>query len=488
MAHHITEPTELFPHLEHRDLQVVHEVKALIQDHLYSGARDYSFQNGLVDFYIRTNSQHAMDILCKVREPWDKPLLDKLNDTMKAGAKLQSLTLLLHIVTRQPSWLYKIVQTNLYASLIQCLKTSCDCSVIMCGLLTITTLLPMIPSLIGPSLHDIFEIFSRFVDWNIQRPGNVPEVYHLHIQTAVYTLFHRLYGMFPWNFLQFLRDNYAKRQQDVNETIMPMLVRVRLHPQLILGSGKIETEAARWRKMEVHDILTECSRISLDSAESARDEWSLYNVSAAGSESGRASSSLSSVVNQARRTSSPWTHPVSTNSTDQRQKQVSQQRLHPRGAAPPAGAASENLVGLVDSTAMIWSPSVFCGLSTPASSRPGSPGSILDSSFNSSLQLMSATHHPTPLNTPRLPRLANLTDDVKAAGYGGTDGASLVPVGKSSSAVRLKGKVPSNLRNLPLAHRTVSAPSTPGYAAEEERPVFTHQEAQRRRRGQMLQF
>lgn len=41
MAHHITEPTELFPHLEHRDLQVVHEVKALIQDHLYSGGKHF---------------------------------------------------------------------------------------------------------------------------------------------------------------------------------------------------------------------------------------------------------------------------------------------------------------------------------------------------------------------------------------------------------------------------------------------------------------
>lgn len=461
MAHHISEATEYFPHLESRDLHVVQEFKALIQDHLYSGARDHSFQNALVDYYIRTNSQHAMDILCKVREPLDKPLLDKLNDSMKMGAKLQSLTLLSHIVRRQPTWLYKIVQTNLFASLLQCLKTTDDCSVIMCGLLTITTLLPMIPSLIGPSLKDIFEIFTRFAEWNLQRPGHVPDVYHLHLHAAVYALFHRLYGMFPWNFLEFLRSHYAGKSIEFNANILPMFERVRLHPQLILGSDKFETEAARWRKMEVHDVLTECSRVSLDVTECTRDSLSLYNMSAS-SDSGRVSSSTTNLISQSRKTSSPFDTIRTSDELKQRQS------LHQKHKV----AASAT--GPADLTTVLWSPSVLCGLATPPSSRPGSPGSsLLDASFNSSIQLISTTNTPTPFTTPLTtprdsPHNVHLVDDSSVSVA--TEGTPTSNVGRSNSASKVKSKVPPSLKNLPHAHKTVSAPSTPGYAERKSVP------------------
>lgn len=152
--------------------------------------------------------------------------------------------------------------------------------------------------------------------------------------------------------------------------------------------------------------------------------------------------------------------------SDQKQKQL----LHQR----PLRAALEVATGtgLVDQSAMIWSPSVFCGLTTPPSSRPGSPGgSLLDASFNSSLQLLSSTNTPTPLNTPRdSPGLSNLTDDVKAAGYGGMENSAAGQIGRSSSASKLRGKVPPTLRSLPMAHKTVSAPSTPGYAERKSTP------------------
>ena len=48
--------------------------------------------------------------------------MDRMNDNMKAGHKLQSLTLLSHVVRRQPSWLHKIVQAPLFMSLLNCLK------------------------------------------------------------------------------------------------------------------------------------------------------------------------------------------------------------------------------------------------------------------------------------------------------------------------------------------------------------------------------
>ena len=36
--------------------------------------------------------------------------------------------------------------------------------------------------------------------------GNAPEVYLLHLHVAVYMFFHRLYAMYPNNFLVYLRN------------------------------------------------------------------------------------------------------------------------------------------------------------------------------------------------------------------------------------------------------------------------------------------
>ena len=41
-------------------------------------------------------------------------------------------------------------------------------------------------------------------------PGNAPEVHLLHLHVAVYMFFHRLYAMYPNNFLAYLRVTYSK--------------------------------------------------------------------------------------------------------------------------------------------------------------------------------------------------------------------------------------------------------------------------------------
>ncbi len=139
---------------------------------------------------------------------------------MKAGHKMQSLTLLSHVVRRQPSWLRKIVQAPLFISLLNCLKMDTDIPVIMCGLLSVTTLLPMIPSLVGPSLPEIFRVFSHLASWNVTKPGGIPDVYQLHLQVAVYALFHRLYGMYPLSFLQYLRSYYQNRNEEFKKAVL----------------------------------------------------------------------------------------------------------------------------------------------------------------------------------------------------------------------------------------------------------------------------
>lgn len=43
-------------------------------------------------------------------------------------------------------------------------------------------------------------------------PGHVAEISLVHLHTSVYALFHRLYGMYPCNFVSFLRSHYSMKE------------------------------------------------------------------------------------------------------------------------------------------------------------------------------------------------------------------------------------------------------------------------------------
>lgn len=43
-------------------------------------------------------------------------------------------------------------------------------------------------------------------------PGHVSEVYLIHLHASVYSLFHRLYGMYPCNFVSYLRSHYSMKE------------------------------------------------------------------------------------------------------------------------------------------------------------------------------------------------------------------------------------------------------------------------------------
>lgn len=42
--------------------------------------------------------------------------------------------------------------------------------------------------------------------------GHVSEVYLIHLHASVYSLFHRLYGMYPCNFVSYLRSHYSMKE------------------------------------------------------------------------------------------------------------------------------------------------------------------------------------------------------------------------------------------------------------------------------------
>ncbi|CAG0884668.1 unnamed protein product [Darwinula stevensoni] len=225
--------------------------------------------NGLVDYFLCTGSSHCLEIIGGVREPHDKHLFDKLSDCLRhASLRSEALSLLSHVVRRQPSWLYKISQHSLLKDLLKLLKVESDAVVLLSALLILVSILPVIPSYITPYLNDIFDIFSRVAAMVNEQRTVSPET-HPHLHVALYAFFQRLYGMYPCNFLSYLRQHYSHRQSLVVFThiVKPMLDRVRLHPLLVTASKEAEAGLTRWKHMETHDIVVECARISLDAGE-----------------------------------------------------------------------------------------------------------------------------------------------------------------------------------------------------------------------------
>uniref|UniRef100_A0A4W6FDJ9 TSC complex subunit 1b n=1 Tax=Lates calcarifer TaxID=8187 RepID=A0A4W6FDJ9_LATCA len=109
---------DLLPLLETSDLHQLEEIRGLINEQL-STERGSMLLNGLVDYFLETNSAQAMHILSFSQ----RHLLDKMNECMtKQACRLPTLTLLGHVIRKQPSWIHKIARYPLLLSLLKCLK------------------------------------------------------------------------------------------------------------------------------------------------------------------------------------------------------------------------------------------------------------------------------------------------------------------------------------------------------------------------------
>uniref|UniRef100_A0A667ZS97 TSC complex subunit 1b n=1 Tax=Myripristis murdjan TaxID=586833 RepID=A0A667ZS97_9TELE len=373
MAREQPNVVDLLPLLETSDLHQLEEIRGLINEHLNT-ERGSMLLNGLVDYFLETNSAQAMHILSSVREPHDKHLLDKMNECMtKQACRLPTLTLLGHVVRKQPSWIHKIARYPLLLSLLKCLKTDTDVVVLITGVLVLITLLPMIPQAGKQHLWEFFDIFGRLASWNLKNPGHVSEVYLIHLHASVYSLFHRLYGMYPCNFVSYLRSHYSMKEnmETFEEVVKPMLEHVRIHPELVTGTKDHELDPTRWKKFEIHDIVIECAKVSLDPKEASCEE-------------GYATMPENFYPQLHLRpqdcTSSPYTDFHSSyGSSSSTPFSTPRQPLPPPLSLPPFSGTQSSYRSpqtsrrQVSSSDPLWSPSSVCGMATPPSSRGMSP-------------------------------------------------------------------------------------------------------------------
>ncbi|XP_073456647.1 hamartin [Aquarana catesbeiana] len=372
--------------LESPDLQLLDEIHKLISDHL-NADRFPVLVNNLVDHYLETNSEQAMLILSMVQEPHDKHLLDKINEYLgKAATRLSTLTLLGHVIRRQPSWKHKLSQAPVLQSLLKCLKTDTDVVVLTTGVLVLITVLPMIPQSGKQYLHEFFDIFGRLSGWCLKNPGHVAETCLVHLHASVYALFHRLYGMYPCNFVSFLRSHYSMKEnlETFEEIVKPMMEHVRIHPELVTGSKDHELDPGRWRRLETHDIVVECAKISLDPNEASYEEgYSPLSTRLRQRQQGMASSPYPDIGSgSGSSTSTPFSTP----------RLCTQDPLYIGTQALRLQAETQD---------SFWSPSSFCGMTTPPSSPVGpAPELPLPPSRPPSKALITPGGKITPMSTP----------------------------------------------------------------------------------------
>uniref|UniRef100_A0ABM5F6I2 Hamartin isoform X2 n=1 Tax=Pogona vitticeps TaxID=103695 RepID=A0ABM5F6I2_9SAUR len=389
--------SDLLTMLDSPVLAVLEDITAAFRENL-NADRGPVLVNTLVDYYLETGSQQALHILYTLQEPHDKHLLDKINEYMsKPTTRLPTLSLLGHVIRRQPSWKHKLSQAPVLLSLLKCLKTDTDVVVLTTGVLVLITMLPMIPQSGKQYLHDFFGIFGRLSSWYLKNPGHVAEIYLVHLHASVYALFHRLYGMYPCNFVSFLRSHYSMKEnlETFEEVVKPMMGYVRIHPELVTGSKDHELDPRRWKRLETHDVVIECAKISLDPAEASYED-------------GYCSMSQQSCLPSQHRPPNPVASPyiasqssfgTSTPYSSSRQalSQMSghlPQILNSQSACLPAEPQQP-----FPFQVHFWSPSAICGMTTP----PTSPGIALDSSHTSSQPykfFSTPVGKGTPLGTP----------------------------------------------------------------------------------------
>ncbi|KAK6195034.1 hypothetical protein SNE40_000552 [Patella caerulea] len=267
---------EMFTLLESVDQEAVEDVRKLILDDINSsGSKESWLLPILIDHYFTTRSKQIQDLLFEIRDPQCKYLLERLNDGVRSNNnKLASLELLLYILCKQPYWTHRVVEMPVFTTLIKCLKNMTDIPVLMTGVMILTLLLPIVPVSIARHLTDILDIFTRLTSFCVRKPANTPDVFLLHLHVALYSLFHRLYGMYPHYFLHYIQTQFTKKDliPVYDEIVKPMFERVRLHPQLIVGSKESETSTSRWRNLETQDIVIECAKLSLDMVEGTWDD------------------------------------------------------------------------------------------------------------------------------------------------------------------------------------------------------------------------
>lgn len=256
---------ELFKNLESNNSKLVEESKNELA-RAFSQTKENWLVNGMMDYYVSKNSIKIIEILVKVQAPHDNFIFDKLLEWINMGTpkRHQAFAMFWLIAQKHPSWLYKIVSHKLFHEMLRVVRTERNIQNILHGLFCIIIILPIIPALMIEYLQDLFSIFLSLSEWKATNSPPLIDNQPVYLQNGIERLFQRLYGMYPCNFIAYLRDHFRENSIAYTNVIEPLLMNVKVHPMLLTSDKESEKISARWKEMEPHDVVNECEKFALD--------------------------------------------------------------------------------------------------------------------------------------------------------------------------------------------------------------------------------
>ncbi|XP_052749715.1 hamartin [Galleria mellonella] len=237
---------------------------------LYGGVREPWLTRALLLYHARTGSARALDLLARAPELHARHLLDALQEQLQRErpARLHALAALAPLVARRPAWLHRLPAHPLARDLLRAARLEREPLPLLHALLALAALLPAAPALATPYCADLADVLLRPAA--LEPPP--PPATRTHLQLAQLALFHALYATHPCTLLDTLRADLAgaaaAARDAMQRDLAPLLASVRLHPGLVTGSRHREADPARWARLESHDVVAECRRLSLRAAAS----------------------------------------------------------------------------------------------------------------------------------------------------------------------------------------------------------------------------
>ncbi|KAL2023428.1 hypothetical protein VTK56DRAFT_2785 [Thermocarpiscus australiensis] len=234
------------------------------------------------------------------RDP--KGFMTALNDfVVKREHRNSALSLLCAFVSSGPPHLHLILQTPLFVNILHSLQKDESTATVNLALIALVMILPFIPSSLVPFLPTLFNIYARLLFWdrnsyfaqqhtemaaeNGEAGAGIPwdkslldPDYDGHSLSYLSEYFTILYGLYPINFLDYIRKpqrylRHANNADDIDVQAMEIRDRSErfrkqhlLHPNfynLTIESEK--TDMSRWIKCEADEVLADCMALVVDS-------------------------------------------------------------------------------------------------------------------------------------------------------------------------------------------------------------------------------
>ncbi|KAF2353240.1 Hamartin [Trinorchestia longiramus] len=266
---------ELLGYLECPTTEVSEEAKALLHSQL-NDVRDSWLIAGLLNYFLESNSPHVLDLLLSAPEHHDKHFLTLMCEGLKQPSLRFRYTCLLFQGLRRsppPSWLRRLPRHAIMRELHYGFDNCSDVTSMVAGVAVVVTLVTVVPHDVARyCLTGMLDMFWQMLHWTPKQAQD--STFTDFLRVTLYTLFTRLYSLFPCNVVNYIRRHTINPENRLffTSTLQPMVERVRLHPMLFSSTKELEVDNKLniWR--DSSHALMQCSRISLDPVESTCEE------------------------------------------------------------------------------------------------------------------------------------------------------------------------------------------------------------------------